>query len=66
MLAKKSAPSKSRNLKGPTRDLTPAQYLESKVLPARINQIVSSRSINGMPEVSLSTVKVQEAGYSPI
>jgi hypothetical protein len=66
MLVKKAIPSKSRNLKGIVRNLTPAQYLESNVAPARLNRIVSFRSENNNPEAQLSTVKVMKSGYSPI
>lgn len=65
MQAKRSV-YKARNLKGVIRDLVPAQYLESKVMPARINRIVSARVNLGKAETQLSSVKVQSAGYSPI
>jgi hypothetical protein len=66
MKAKRQYVYKARNLKGMIRDLVPAQYLESRVMPARINRIVSARVNLGMYETQLSSVKVQSAGYSPI
>lgn len=66
MKAKKVYVYKARNLNGVVRDLTPAQFLESRVMPARINRIISARDKLGMCETQLSTVKVNKAGYSPI
>jgi len=66
MKAKKAYVYKARNLKGVVRDLVPAQFLESRVMPARINRIVSARVNLGKSETQLSSVKVQSTGYSPI
>ena len=56
MIAKKAQPTRSKNLRGVVRNLTPAQYLAPKVSGDqgdKYRHIVSTRSTTGLSEVAI-------------